>query len=133
MAFTLIRGPLASDFYPYPFANVKMLGYLKVCINSVWIAILFVGVAAGANALDKRLQRSKMRSTVAPESISTGRLLLLHQMAQLKEIPGSLVGQNGRDDDVREIVVYGVDADALERSSGPRTPLGSRQAFDRLG
>ena len=56
MAFTLIRGPLASDFYPYPFADVKMLGYLKVCINSVWIALLFVGIAAGATALDKRLQ-----------------------------------------------------------------------------
>ncbi|MGB0098466.1 MAG: hypothetical protein WBP81_38745 [Solirubrobacteraceae bacterium] len=29
MAFTLARGPLASDWYPYPFANPKQLGYVK--------------------------------------------------------------------------------------------------------
>jgi len=42
MIGTLIRGPLASDFYPYPFANVKTLGYLRVAVNGAWIALLFV-------------------------------------------------------------------------------------------
>ena len=55
MVFTLIRGPLASDFYPYPFANPKQLGYVAVTINSFWIALLFVALAAAATALDKRL------------------------------------------------------------------------------
>lgn len=55
MTFTLIRGPLNSDWYPYPFADVKTLGYLKVVINGFWIALLFVAAAAGATALDRRL------------------------------------------------------------------------------
>jgi len=56
MAFTLIRGPLASDFYPYPFANPKQLGYVAVAVNALWIALLFTGIAAGATALDRRLR-----------------------------------------------------------------------------
>ena len=57
MAFTLIRGPLNSDWYPYPFADVKALGYLRVIINAAWITLLFVALAAGATTLDKRLRR----------------------------------------------------------------------------
>ena len=33
LAFTLIRGPLASDFYPYPFVDVVDLGYPRVLVN----------------------------------------------------------------------------------------------------
>ena len=55
MAFVLIRGPLNADWYPYPFADVKTLGYLKVAINGVWIALLVVALGAGATALDRRL------------------------------------------------------------------------------
>ncbi|MEZ0069912.1 hypothetical protein ABIA32_005960 [Streptacidiphilus sp. MAP12-20] len=55
MIFTVIRGPLSSDWYPYPFADVKVLGYLKVIINGLWIGLLFVAVAAGAAWLDQRL------------------------------------------------------------------------------
>ncbi|MCX5123732.1 MULTISPECIES: Pr6Pr family membrane protein [unclassified Streptomyces] len=55
MIFTMIRGPLASDWYPYPFANVHALGYLRVVINGVWIGLLFVSLAAGAAWLDRRL------------------------------------------------------------------------------
>jgi hypothetical protein len=54
MAFALIRGAF-DGFYPYPFANVTNLGYLKVVINGFWISLLFVGLAAGATALDRRL------------------------------------------------------------------------------
>jgi hypothetical protein len=55
MAFTLIRGPLASDWYPYPFADAKRLGYVAVVANAFWIALLFVALAASAVALDRRL------------------------------------------------------------------------------
>jgi hypothetical protein len=55
LAFVLIRGPLNSDWYPYPFVDVKTLGYLKVAINGAWIALLVVALAAGAASLDKRL------------------------------------------------------------------------------
>jgi hypothetical protein len=59
MLFTVIRGPLSSDFYPYPFADVHALGYPRVIVNALWISLLFVGVAAGAAALDKRLGRAQ--------------------------------------------------------------------------
>jgi hypothetical protein len=55
MLFTAIRGPLASNWYPYPFVNVHDLGYVRVLINAVWIALLFIGFAAAATALDRRL------------------------------------------------------------------------------
>jgi hypothetical protein len=55
MLFTVVRGPLASDWYPYPFADVDALGYVRVAVNAVWIALLFVGIAAGATTLDKKL------------------------------------------------------------------------------
>lgn len=55
MVFTMIRGPLASDFYPYPFTDVHHLGYVRVAINGLWIALLFIGIAAGATALDRKL------------------------------------------------------------------------------
>lgn len=55
--FTMIRGPLSADFYPYPFVDVHALGYLKVAINAVWVAVLFVGVSAAATAFDRQLSR----------------------------------------------------------------------------
>lgn len=55
MVFTAVRGPLSSDWYPYPFVDVHALGYLRVAINAVWIALLFVAIAAGAGFVDRRL------------------------------------------------------------------------------
>jgi hypothetical protein len=55
MVFTTIRGPLSSNFYPYPFADVHALGYARVIVNALWISLLFVGVAAGATFLDQRV------------------------------------------------------------------------------
>ncbi|WP_330181645.1 Pr6Pr family membrane protein [Nocardia sp. NBC_01503] len=65
MIFTVIRGPLASDWYPYPFADVHALGYLRVLINGLWIGLLFVALAAGAAWIDKRLS-AKQATTVVP-------------------------------------------------------------------
>jgi hypothetical protein len=62
LAFTLIRGAIL-DFYPYPFVDVDRLGYGKVLINCVWVAVLYLGVAAGANVLDGWLTRLR---TVMP-------------------------------------------------------------------
>ncbi|WP_194898003.1 Pr6Pr family membrane protein [Catenulispora pinisilvae] len=55
MAFTAVRGPLSSNWYPYPFADVHALGYLRVILNGLWICLLFVALAAAAAWLDKRL------------------------------------------------------------------------------
>jgi hypothetical protein len=57
LAFALIRGPIV-DYYPYPFVDVIHLGYARVLVNCVWVATLYLGVAAGAAALDRRLSRT---------------------------------------------------------------------------
>jgi len=56
--FTLIRGAII-DWYPYTFIDVNTLGYLKVAINAVWIALLVFGLAAGATAIDGSLSRRR--------------------------------------------------------------------------
>jgi hypothetical protein len=59
LVFTLIRGPLAGDFYPYPFVDVTEHGYPRVLLNSALVAVLFLALAAGANALDRVLVRRR--------------------------------------------------------------------------
>ena len=61
--YTLIPGWLRLRCYPYPFADVDALGYVKVAINAVWISGLYLAVAAGAVAIDKRLSRSVASET----------------------------------------------------------------------
>jgi hypothetical protein len=46
---------VVGHFYPYPFANARQLGYFAVTVNAFWTGLLFVGLAVGATALDKRL------------------------------------------------------------------------------
>ena len=54
LAFTLIRGAIAH-WYPYPFIDVTQLGYGRAAVNCVWVALLMLGLAAGATVLDGRL------------------------------------------------------------------------------
>ncbi|BAW08071.1 Pr6Pr family membrane protein [Nocardia seriolae] len=68
MIFTVIRGPLTSDWYPYPFADVHALGYARVLINAVWIGLLFVSVAAGAAWIDKRLPTKQATPAVPAQT-----------------------------------------------------------------
>lgn len=41
MAYSLTRGEIVNS-YPYPFIDVNLLGYSKVFINSIGIAVLFL-------------------------------------------------------------------------------------------
>jgi hypothetical protein len=59
LVFTTIRGPLASNWYPYPFADIHHLGYARVAVNAVWIMLLFFAISAGATALDARLRQER--------------------------------------------------------------------------
>ena len=56
MIFTLIRGAFV-DFYPYPFVDVNALGYARVLVNGVWVAALYLGLAAGFTVFDGWLLR----------------------------------------------------------------------------
>jgi hypothetical protein len=60
--FTLIRGAIVG-WYPYPFIDVDELGYGAVLVNCVWIAILYLGVAAALTTLDGWLARVGDRAT----------------------------------------------------------------------
>ncbi len=53
----LIRGPIV-DFYAYPFADPRRLGYPRVLLNGVLIAALFLALAMGAVRLGRRLPGS---------------------------------------------------------------------------
>ncbi|WP_432942834.1 Pr6Pr family membrane protein [Kribbella sp. CA-253562] len=57
LIFTLIRGE-AVGFYPYPFVDVGDLGYAKVVVNCLLVALLFLVLAFGATLLDRRLNRT---------------------------------------------------------------------------
>ena len=50
-AFTLTRGAVI-DWYPYTFIDVNHLGYFKIAMNAMWIALLVFALAAGATAFD---------------------------------------------------------------------------------
>lgn len=54
--FTLVRGPLV-DFYPYPFVDVRRLGYSRVLLTGVGIGALFLALAAAAAAVERMLSR----------------------------------------------------------------------------
>ncbi len=58
--FTLIRGELVG-WYPYHFIDVGVLGYAKVAVNCLWVAVLYLGVAAGLSTLDDWLARFAAR------------------------------------------------------------------------
>lgn len=54
LAFTLIRGE-GTGFYPYPFVDVAEHGYGQVLLNCLFVALLFLALAAGASYLDRRI------------------------------------------------------------------------------
>jgi hypothetical protein len=54
LGFTLIRGA-AIGWYPYPFIDVAKIGYVRAIVSAVWVAVLFLAVAAGATVIDRRL------------------------------------------------------------------------------
>lgn len=58
LVFALVRGPLVGGYYPYPFLDVGEHGYPRVLLNSLVVAVLFLGLAAGAHLLDRRLDNS---------------------------------------------------------------------------
>ena len=66
VAFTLIRGAI-YPWYPYPFIDVSQLGYARAALNCVWVALLMLGVAAAALAIDRRLPSPRPRTLTGPD------------------------------------------------------------------
>ena len=67
VAFTLVRGPII-DYYPYPFLDVRDLGYARTLLNAAFVALLFVGLAAALIFLDRWLARARYRPKELPRS-----------------------------------------------------------------
>lgn len=57
LGFTLIRGSFIH-WYPYPFIDVTTLGYGGALLNCFWVSLLWLGLAAGATAVDRALHVS---------------------------------------------------------------------------
>lgn len=61
LCFTLIRGAVVH-WYPYPFIDVNVLGYGGAAVNCLWVALLLLGLAAGAHLLDAKLRPAALAS-----------------------------------------------------------------------
>ncbi|MGI8901530.1 MAG: Pr6Pr family membrane protein [Nocardioides sp.] len=59
LVLTLVGGAL-TGWYPYPFLDVDDLGYARVAVNTVGVAVLFLLIAEGAMRLERRLDRGPM-------------------------------------------------------------------------
>ncbi|HEX4018477.1 MAG TPA: Pr6Pr family membrane protein [Frankiaceae bacterium] len=58
MVFALIRGPIV-DFYAYPFADPRKLGYFRVAVNAVGVAALWLLLGTLASYCDRFLPPRK--------------------------------------------------------------------------
>ncbi|WP_036140806.1 Pr6Pr family membrane protein [Luteibacter sp. 9135] len=56
LAWTLARGAVVHE-YPYPFMDVRHLGYAAVLLNSALVGALFLGLGMGLVAMDRALAR----------------------------------------------------------------------------
>ena len=61
--FTMIRGAIVRHggvhFYPYPFLDAPDKGYPRVILNLIVVAAAFLGLCAGAHAIDGWLTRRR--------------------------------------------------------------------------
>jgi len=71
LGYALVRGAFVqdrfgNDYYAYPFMNVQVHGYAVALLRCAMVAALFLALAYGALALDRRL--GGVRSSSAPAS-----------------------------------------------------------------
>ncbi len=71
LAWTLVVGAV-SGWYPYPFLDVSAKGAGSVAVTSVGVTVLFLALAAGLSALDRRMPPAPVRRAVAaPSAVTT--------------------------------------------------------------
>ena len=52
---SFVQDVLGHDYYAYPFMNAQVLGYATALFRCALVALLFLGLAYGALAVDRRL------------------------------------------------------------------------------
>jgi hypothetical protein len=65
IALALVRGPIV-DFYAYPFIDVRVLGYPRVFVNLVLVAVLYLGLASLIKLAESVQSRGSRSSAPAP-------------------------------------------------------------------
>jgi hypothetical protein len=73
LAYALVYGAVVedrhgNDYYAYPFMNVQVHGYAVALLRCAIVAALFLALAFGASALDRRLPRRVATSGAATVS-----------------------------------------------------------------
>ncbi|MBD8871090.1 Pr6Pr family membrane protein [Nocardioides donggukensis] len=64
LTHTLVRGAVV-DWYPYPFLDVLEIGYGRTLLNVGLVCAVMVGLFALARLVDRRLDRSSERESLA--------------------------------------------------------------------
>lgn len=57
--YIIIRGHF-SNFYPYPFVDVSLIGYPQVLINAVLISLFFLGIMGTLIFIGNKTRKSKL-------------------------------------------------------------------------
>ncbi|RPE12754.1 hypothetical protein EGT74_04205 [Chitinophaga lutea] len=66
MLYTIVHGAI-TNYYPYPFVDVAVLGYPVAMRNAAGVVLLFLAASAGVIALGRALAK---RSAAAQEKVS---------------------------------------------------------------
>ena len=69
LAWTLVVGAV-TGWYPYPFLDVGAKGAASVALTCVGVTVLFLALAAGLSALDRRMPPAPVRRTAAAPAVA---------------------------------------------------------------
>ena len=64
LVYTFLHG-LVSGYYPYPFMDVKVIGYTGFWLNSFYLLLLFLFLSYVLIGIDKLLGRRKEKQLIA--------------------------------------------------------------------
>ncbi|MFZ0216083.1 MAG: Pr6Pr family membrane protein [Candidatus Dormiibacterota bacterium] len=70
IAYTLIHGTIGG-WYPYPFVDVSALGYGRVLLNALGVAVVFLALGGVVLLLDRRLWAAPQREPDAEDPHTT--------------------------------------------------------------
>lgn len=70
LAFTMVRGPVVNDWYPYEFMQVSDHGHPRVLFNIVVVAVLFAAIAGSGVLLDRARRQPGPAEALASPSVS---------------------------------------------------------------
>jgi hypothetical protein len=58
IAYTFVRGAV-TGWYPYPFLDVSIVGYVTAAVNTAIVAVVFLALASALHLLERRLDQAR--------------------------------------------------------------------------